>query len=111
MRPSAALLLVAIAACTPSAPAVRTAAPAAAAAPIDREGMDRPVAPGNDFFAYANGGWIKSHEIPPDRSQYGTGAIVQELTAKRTAELIDEAARDAQPGSDARKIGDYYASY
>jgi predicted metalloendopeptidase len=111
MRTAAALLPLAIAACTPSHPEVRATAPPASATPIDRDGMDPSVVPGNDFFAYANGGWIKTTEIPPDRSSYGTGAIVQELTAKRTAELIDEAGRDAPPGSDARKIGDYYASY
>ncbi len=73
--------------------------------------MDPSVRPGDDFFGYANGGWLKTHEIPPDRASYGTGSIVQELTAKRTAELIAEAARDAPAGSDARKVGDYYASY
>jgi predicted metalloendopeptidase len=73
--------------------------------------MDLSVAPGNDFYAYANGGWIKSHENPPDRASYGTGAMLQELTSKRTAALIAEAAKDAPASSDARKVGDYYASY
>jgi putative endopeptidase len=78
---------------------------------LDRTGMDPQTKPGNDFFAYANRGWLTSHEIPPDRSSYGTGALVQELTAKRTSDLISEAAKAAAAGSDAQKIGDYYASY
>ncbi|HEX3483148.1 MAG TPA: M13 family metallopeptidase [Kofleriaceae bacterium] len=97
------------AACTPGHPEAPAAATGASG--IDRAGMDPSVRPGDDFFGYANGGWIKTHEIPPDRAAYGTGAIVAELTSKRTAELIAEAARDAPAGSDAHKVGDYYASY
>jgi predicted metalloendopeptidase len=107
---AAARLGVALAAaCTPGHPEAPTAAGGASG--VDRAGMDPSVQPGDDFFGYANGGWIKTQEIPPDRASYGTGSIVQELTAKRTAELIAEAARDAPAGSDARKVGDYYASY
>jgi len=112
MNPNAKTLCVAlVAACTPNHADGPTNVAASGSSGLDLAGMDPSVAPGNDFFAYANGGWIKSHEIPPDRASYGTGAIVEELTAKRTAELIAEAAKDAPPGSDAKKIGDYYASY
>lgn len=84
----------------------------APSAGIDLAGVDRGVAPGDDYFAYANGTWLKTTEIPADRSSWGTGAIVAEQTAKRTAELIAEAAeQDAPPGSDARKVGDYYATF
>ena len=74
-----ALLLVA-AACSshPSnpTPSAAPAAPADAARPappsgIDLAGMDRAVAPGDDFFAYANGTWMKTTEIPPDRASFG----------------------------------------
>ncbi len=78
---------------------------------LDVAGIDRTVAPGDDFFRYANGAWLKANEIPPDRSSYGTGAQLTELTAKRTADLIRAAAATAAPGSEARKVGDYYASY
>lgn len=79
---------------------------------LDIAGMDRSVPPGDDFFAYANGTWLENTEIPADRSTYTTGVIVTELTDRRVAELIQETARaKAAPGSDARKIGDYYASF
>jgi predicted metalloendopeptidase len=108
---AAARLAVALAAaCAPGHPEAPTAA-AAGASGVDRAGMDPSARPGDDFFGYANGGWIKTHEIPPDRASYGTGAIVNEVTTKRTADLIAEAARDAPAGSEARKVGDYYASY
>ncbi len=90
--------------------ATESAAPPAAAVAFD--GMDLSVSPGDDFFAYTNGGWFKTTEIPADRSSWGTFAGLAELTAKRTAELIAEATRaDAPAGSDARKIGDYYATF
>ena len=77
---------------------------------LDTAGMDRSVAPGDDFFAFANGGWIKTHPIPPDKAAYGTGAEVFERTQKQTAELIKTAS--ASPaGSEGKKVGDFYASY
>jgi len=73
--------------------------------------MDLQVKPGDDFYKYANGRWLATTEIPADRSGYGTGAMLTELTAKRTAELIKAAAASAADGSDAKKVGDYYASF
>ncbi len=89
---------------------VASAAPAATHG-IDVAGIDRSVAPGDDFFRYANGSWLKSTEIPADRSSYGTGAVLAELNTRRTVALIRNAAASAPAGSDARRIGDYYASF
>ncbi len=96
----------------PGGSAVVTAAQPGAASGIDVAGIDRSVRPGDDFFKYANGAWIKNTEIPADRSGWGTGAIVDERTSKRVADLIAEASKkEAAPGTDARKVGDYYAAY
>ena len=104
------VFVTALAACTPAAR--RPASASSVSAGLDLAGMDSAIAPGDDFFAYANGAWIKSTEVPPDRSSWGTGGILAELTAKRTADLIAEAARTSAPaGSDARKIGDYYNTF
>ena len=62
---------------------------------IDLEGIDHGVKPGDDFFAYANGAWLKKTEIPADRSTYGVTAEVDERTSERTA--------DADPGGAARR--------
>ena len=78
---------------------------------LDLAGIDPTVKPGDDFFGYANGAWIKATPIPPDRSAWGSGEIVIELTRKRTAELIQSAGQAAAPQSDAVKIGTYYAAY
>src|SRR5947209_4873958 len=83
----------------------------AAAGGIDRDAMDTKTALGNDFWTYANGAWVKAHPIPADRSSYGVDAILTEEANKRTVELIENAAKNAKPGSDAQKVGDYYASF
>jgi putative endopeptidase len=81
------------------------------AAGIERDAMDTSIAPGDDFWTYANGAWIEAHPIPADRSSYGVGAILDEETKKRTVDLIQAAAQNAEPGSDTQKVGDYYASF
>ena len=68
---SLAGILLAIAAAT--APAC-SKAPSGPAAGIDLAGMDKSVAPGDDFNAYANGGWVKATPIPADKADYGIGA-------------------------------------
>ena len=78
---------------------------------IDLDGMDRGVKPGDDFYKYANGTWLAHVEIPKDRATWGTGATVAELTNKRVAELIQDAAVRAPAGSDAKKVGDFYATF
>src|SRR5262245_48890183 len=78
---------------------------------IDRAAMDTKTAPGSDFWTYANGAWVKAHPIPADRSSYGIDAILTEEANKRTVDLIENAAKNAKPGSDAQKIGDYYATF
>jgi len=91
-------------------PAPPPLAPAPATVPFS--GRDLTVAPGVDFFAYANGGWLRDTPIPADRSSYGVGAEMQELSDRRTAELISAAAKSVAPaGTDARRVGDYYATF
>ena len=73
---------------------------------IDLAGMDRSVAPADDFNAYANGGWIKVTAIPADKSNYGIWAVRADETRKDLPAIIQESA--ANPAT--RKIADYYAT-
>ena len=74
--------------------------------------MDRSVKPGDDFYMYANGDWIKRTEIPPDRARIGVFTKLDEVSSKRTADLIAEAAKgNASAGSGGKKIADLYNSY
>jgi predicted metalloendopeptidase len=110
----AAFTIVSVISCAPATRATGAASSATAAASrgIDLSGLDRSVSPGDDFFGYANGAWMRRTEIPADRSSWGIHGVVEELTSRRTADLIADAARTEAPaGSDARKIGDTYASF
>jgi putative endopeptidase len=80
-----------------------------ATAGIDLAGMDKSVAPGDDFNAYTNGGWIKATPIPADKSSYGIFAILADETRKRLLSLLEESAKTGSAANeDARKIGDFY---
>ncbi len=79
---------------------------------IDTAGMDTSVAPGDDFYAYTNGGWVKSTEIPPDKPTYGVISVLIDRTRQQTVDIIqDPANTGASATADARKIGDFYASF
>jgi len=112
-RHSAFPSLIAAIALAASAPLASLVAQQSDPSPgLDLAGMDRTVKPGENFFYYANGTWLKRTAIPPDRGSYGASAILAELTDRRVADLIQEAAgANAPAGSDLRKIGDYYASF
>ena len=78
--------------------------------------MDRSVKPGDDFYRYANGDWIKRTEIPPDSGYVwvsgGSNDSSTELSRKQTAGLIEEAVKaNAPAGSNTRKIADFYRSF
>jgi putative endopeptidase len=76
------------------------------------ENMDPSVKPGDNFYEYADGGWIKRTEIPPDRSRIGVFSTLDDLSNKRTVGLIEEAVKSNAPaGSNTRKIADLYSSY
>jgi putative endopeptidase len=108
------LFLIVPASCSSPQPTPEPAGNATATAPagIDKAGMDTSVAAGDDFNAYVNGQWLKTTEIPPDKSSYGPGNILSDATRKQTVELIQGAAGTNGGGAaDARKIGDFYSSY
>ena len=91
--------------------AARQAEPGAAHG-IDIAAMDRSVRPGDNFFQYCNGEWIKRTEIPPDRPGVSVFSTLQDLSLKRTSALIEDAVKSSPPaGSGKRKIADLYHSY
>ena len=75
-----------------------------------RAALDTTVAPGDDFFSYANGTWIKNHPIPASESNAGIGIEVQKEVYGRLRETSLEAAKaNAAAGSNQQKIGDFWA--
>ena len=89
-----------------SAQAGATAKPQYGTFGFDTAGMDRSIAPGDDFFGYANGTWAKTTQIPADKARYGMFNVLDDLSRQRTRAIIEEQAK--QPNS---KIGNAYASF
>jgi putative endopeptidase len=74
--------------------------------------IDESVKPGDDFFRYANGDWLKTVKIPDDQAQWGSFQQLRELSEIRTRTILDAAvAAKAADGSNQRKIADLYASF
>jgi putative endopeptidase len=95
--------------------AVRTPAAQAPAltSGLNLAGMDRSVRPQDDFYDYANGHWLKNTPIADDRSSVSIASQLYDRSIDQLHELIDAAAQDgaAPANSEARKIGDLYASF
>jgi predicted metalloendopeptidase len=77
-----------------------------------QEDMDRSIKPGDDFYRYANGGWLKAAVIPAGRTSYDTRVLLTEKTAGQVSDLIQSAAAaNAVKSSITQKVGDFYASF
>ncbi|HEV7743480.1 MAG TPA: M13 family metallopeptidase N-terminal domain-containing protein [Pyrinomonadaceae bacterium] len=73
--------------------------------------MDLSVRPGDDFYRYANGGWLKKTAIPAGKQSYDDRAALAEKTRQRVRDLIEAAAASHSAGGNVtQKVGDYYAS-
>ncbi|HKI74502.1 MAG TPA: M13 family metallopeptidase N-terminal domain-containing protein, partial [Pseudomonadales bacterium] len=79
---------------------------------FDLSGMDRSVKPGDDFFSFGGGTWVRNTAIPADRSRWGTFPMLRDQVEFDTRDVIEQAADNSLPdGSVARKVVDYYQSY
>jgi putative endopeptidase len=78
---------------------------------LDRRNIAPDVAACSDFSQYGNGGWIASNPIPAEFSTWGIGNEMRERNLELLRQILEDGARKgAAPGSNARKIGDFYAS-
>ena len=94
------------------------AAFAGAADTAPASGIDvKYIAPGvraqDDFFTHLNGEWLKTTEIPSDKSSWGTFAMLRDDALTQLHGIIEaaEADKDKKAGSDKQKISDLYASF
>ena len=73
--------------------------------------VDLTAKPGDDFFQFANGGWLKAHPIPPSESSWGIGRVLQEdIYAKMRAVSENAAKKNAPKGTVEQKIGDFWST-
>jgi putative endopeptidase len=77
---------------------------------IDRANMDFSVKPGDNFFLYANGNWIKKNPVPPSKTRWGSFDELREESSKRMRYLLEDAAAHTSTGTVQQKIGDFYSS-
>jgi putative endopeptidase len=79
---------------------------------LELEGMDRSVAPLEDFDRFANGRWYAANPIPANQRAWGVGTMLRQQNLRTLREILEEAAADshAARGSNRQKVGDFYAT-
>jgi putative endopeptidase len=78
---------------------------------IDSANMDFSVKPGDDFFQYADGNWVKNNPIPAKETRWGSfGVLNQENTTRLLNLLTDVSKTPHAKGSLEQRVGDLYAS-
>jgi putative endopeptidase len=101
-------LAVAASGCKSTGSKSESAAPASELGIVPAS-MDKSAQPGDDFFAYANGTWVKNTPIPEDRSSIGGFYIADKERERQTRELLDAILKsNPAPGTNDAKIANYY---
>jgi predicted metalloendopeptidase len=81
--------------------------------PLELKNMDTSVKPQDDFYLYANGGWLKHNPVPPEYSRWGSFTELEEKNTEALRKIAEKAANthaDANVAPEVQKVGDYYAS-
>ncbi|MDF1832925.1 MAG: peptidase M13 [Porticoccaceae bacterium] len=78
---------------------------------LELQGMDLNVRPQDDFFAYANGQWMRETEIPSDKSSWGSFNILHEKSLAQLQVIIQEAANNNTEDPIQQRIGNYYKAF
>ena len=78
---------------------------------FDLSGRDTATAPAQDFYQYANGGYLKTLDIPADRSRYGAFDSLNELSQGRMHAVVDKAAADKAATGEPGQVGGLYRAF
>ena len=80
--------------------------------PIELSNMNQEYHPGNDFYRFANGGWLKNNPIPDEYSRYGSFEKLAEENEDKLHQLLHTIQKDknAHTGSNRQKIRDFFNS-
>lgn len=78
---------------------------------LDLEAGNPEIRPGDDFFAYANGKWYETVEIPADQSSYGAFRMLADRAEQQVRDLVEAAANAEDRNESLQKVGDFYASF
>ena len=77
---------------------------------IDKSNMDLTVKPGNNFYQYANGNWVKNNPVPASKTRWGSFDELREESSKRLQILLEDAAKNTGRDRKTQVIGDFYTS-
>lgn len=77
---------------------------------IDRSNMDLSVKPGDNFYLYANGNWVKNTPVPPSKTRWGSFDALAEQSSEALKGLLEDAAANPGKNSLMKRVGDFYAS-
>ena len=79
---------------------------------IDPANMDLSVKPGDDFYEYASGAWIKKNPVPAKETRWGSFNELREFNSSAVRSLLEKAAanKSAPAGSVSRRVGDFYTA-
>ena len=73
---------------------------------LDLQWVDPDVRPQDDLFTHVNGRWLRTHEIPEDRSQDGAFRVLRDRAEEQVRAIVEECAAGGDaPGTDAQRIG------
>jgi putative endopeptidase len=79
---------------------------------IDKNALDPAVRPQDDLFRAANGRWLQTTQIPPDKSDWGITREMRDRSDARVRQIVEDLAKAQHaPGSIEQKIGDFYAGF
>ena len=79
---------------------------------IDQANMDLSVKPGDDFYRYASGTWIKNNPVPAKETRWGSFNVLRDFNINAVKDLLHEASmkKNAPAGSIEKRVGDFYAA-
>lgn len=80
--------------------------------PLDPTNLDTSISPRQNFYLYANGGWLKRNPIPPEYSRWGSFSELYDRNMNQLHSIVDSVSKqtDAAKGSDAQLVGDLFYS-
>ncbi|MDY5804123.1 MAG: M13 family metallopeptidase [Sodaliphilus sp.] len=102
-------MVVALAVAALAADAQAPAAAQGAVHGVNKADMDMSVRPGDDFYQYAGGGWLKANPMKPEYSSYGVFNDLAETNRKQIRELFENLSKEKHAfGSVGQKVADLY---
>ncbi|WP_242928877.1 M13 family metallopeptidase [Pontibacter vulgaris] len=74
--------------------------------------MDLSVKPGDDFYTYANGAWLRTNPVPAKETRWGSFNQLRDFNINAVKTILNESAnnKNAAAGSVEKRVGDFYAS-